>query len=307
MVRYALAIHGGTGTITRARLTPEREEAYHNALRDILRRGEAVLTGGGRALDAVIEAVCALEDDPLFNAGHGAVFNAAGGQEMDAAVMDGSDRRAGAVASIFGPRNPVRVARAVMERTGHVMLAGEGALALAREAGLPFEPPDYFFTQARWASLQKTLALGARGAADDDPARKHGTVGAVARDRDGNLAAATSTGGLTAKRPGRVGDTPIIGAGTFADSATCAVSATGNGEDFIRWCACHEIDARMRLAGQPLQEAATGVIAELARHGGSGGVIAVDHAGRVTMPFNCEGMYRGSIAEGGAPFTGIYE
>jgi len=220
--------------------------------------------------------------------------------------MDGRDRSAGAVASIFGPRNPVRVARAVVERTEHVMLNAEGALQIAREAGLPFAEPEYFFTQARWNSLQDTLKQRARGEMDDDPARRHGTVGAVARDRHGDLAAATSTGGLTAKYPGRIGDTPIIGAGTFADNATCAISATGDGEVFIRWCACHEIDARMRLAGQSLEEAASSVIADLARNGGSGGVIAVDHAGQIAMPFNSEGMYRGSIVEDGEPFTCIH-
>ncbi len=306
MSHYALAIHGGAGTIRRARLTPERAEQYHAALREILRRGEAVLAQGGRAIDAVTEAVCALEDDPLFNAGRGAVFTSAGAQEMDAGVMDGRDRRAGAVASIFGPRNPVRVARAVMEMTEHVMLSGEGALRLAREAGLPFAEADYFFTEARWNALQQTLARRARGETEDDPARRHGTVGAVARDRHGDLAAATSTGGLTGKRPGRVGDTPIIGAGTFADNATCAVSATGDGEAFIRWCVGHEIDARMRLAGQSLDEAAAGAIADLGRHGGSGGVIAVDRGGRIAMPFNAEGMYRAGIVEGSEAFTGIY-
>ena len=306
MTHYTLAIHGGAGTITRTQLTPEREEAYHAGLRQILRLGEAVLAEGGRAIDAVSAAVCALEDDPLFNAGRGAVFTSEGRQEMDAAIMDGADRRAGAVANIFGPRNPVRVALAVMEQTEHVMLTGEGALNLARAAGLPFAEPAYFFTQARWDSLHEALERRARGETDNDPARRHGTVGAVARDRHGNLAAATSTGGLTAKRPGRIGDTPVIGAGTFADNATCAISATGDGEVFVRWCACHEIDARMRLAGEPLEDASCGVIAELARHGGSGGVIAVDHAGRVAMPFNCEGMYRGCIIEHGEPFTGIY-
>jgi len=306
MPHYALAIHGGAGTITRDRLTPEREKDYHAALRDILRRGEAVLAKGGQALDAVIEAVCALEDNTLFNAGRGAVFNAEGRHEMDGAVMDGRDRSAGAVAGLSGPRNPVRAARAVMERTEHVMLIGEGALQLAREAGLPFAEPDYFFTRARWDSLQKALELRARGETEDDPARRHGTVGAVARDRNGNLAAATSTGGLTGKRAGRVGDTPVIGAGTFADNATCAVSTTGDGESFMRLCVAHEIDARMRLTGQSLQDAAAQVVAQLARHGGSGGVIAVDRGGRPVMPFNCEGMYRGSVVEDGEPCTGIY-
>jgi beta-aspartyl-peptidase (threonine type) len=290
----------------RSRMTPEIESSYHAALREILRRGEAVLADRGGAIDAVTEAVCALEDDPLFNAGRGAVFTLEGSQEMDAAIMDGKDRSAGAVASIFGPRNPVRVARAVMQLSEHVMLTGEGALEIAREAGLPFADRDEFFTEARWNALQETRARRARGETEDDPALRHGTVGAVARDRHGNLAAATSTGGMTAKRSGRIGDTPIIGAGTFADNATCAVSATGDGEVFIRWCVCHEIDARMRLAGASLDDASRGVVAEIARHGGSGGVIAVDYAGRVAMPFNCEGMYRGHLVADAAPFTAIY-
>jgi len=305
-IPYALAVHGGAGTISRASLSAERERGFHLALRQILQRGESVLADGGSALDAVTEAVCALEDDPLFNAGRGAVFNAEGRHEMDAAVMDGASRRAGAVAGIFGPRNPVCLARAVMAHTEHVLLVGDGALELARRQALPFEAPEYFFTEARWETLQKTLSMRARGETNDDPARRHGTVGAVARDRKGDVAAATSTGGMTAKHPGRVGDTPIIGAGTFANNATCAVSATGDGEIFMRWCAAHEIDARMRLVGQSLREAASSVVRELARHGGSGGVIAVDHAGQIVMPFNCEGMYRASLIEGGEPFTGIH-
>ena len=288
-------------------MTPDKERAYHQGLRQALAAGEDALRGGAPAIEAVTLAVCALEDDPLFNAGRGAVYTAAGGQEMDAAVMDGCGRHAGAVAGILGPRNPVRAARAVMERSPHVLLIGEGALDLAREAGVAFEPPQYFFTQARWDALQRTLAMRSRGHEDDDPARTHGTVGAVARDRDGNLAAATSTGGMTAKRPGRVGDTPVVGAGTFADNATCAVSATGHGEVFMRWCAGHEIDARMRLAGQTLAEAAEQLVnGELAAHDGSGGVIAVDAQGNVALPFNCEGMYRGWVREGQAPATAIY-
>jgi beta-aspartyl-peptidase (threonine type) len=305
-IPYALAVHGGAGTIPRASLSAERERDFHLALRQVLQRGESVLSDGGSALDAVTEAVGALEDNPLFNAGRGAVFNAAGRHEMDAAVMEGASRRAGSVAGIFGPRNPVRLAHAVMAHTEHVLLVGDGALELARQQALPFEAPEYFFTEARWQSLQTTLSMRVQGETNDDPARRHGTVGAVARDRNGDVAAATSTGGMTAKHPGRVGDTPLVGAGTFANNATCAVSATGDGEIFMRWCATHEIDARMRLAGQSLQDAAAGVVAELAQHGGSGGVIAVDHAGHIAMPFNCEGMYRASLVEGGEPFTGIF-
>lgn len=304
---YALAVHGGAGTRPRAGMTDAMTREYLAALGAVLAAGEAVLREGGSALDAVTEAVCALEDDALFNAGRGAVFTAAGTQEMDAAVMDGTDRRAGAIAGVFGPRNPVRLARAVMERTEHVLLIGEGALDLGRAAGLPFEEADYFFTRPRWDALQEALALQARGEIDDDPSRRHGTVGAVARDHDGRLAAATSTGGMTAKARGRVGDTPVIGAGTFADNATCAVSTTGHGEIFLRWCAAHEIDARMRIAGEPLWAAARHVVeVDLGAHEGSGGLIAVDAAGNIAMPFNSEGMYRGEVHEGAAPETAIY-
>ncbi|MGR3584984.1 MAG: isoaspartyl peptidase/L-asparaginase family protein [Pseudooceanicola nanhaiensis] len=304
---YALAIHGGAGTILKSAMTPEKEAAYHAALARALEAGEAVLREGGAALDAVTAAVCALEDEPLFNAGRGAVFTSEGKQEMDACIMDGRDRAAGAVAGIFGPRNPIRAARAVMERTPHVCLIGPMALQVAQEAGLPFEAEAYFFTQSRWDALQDTLAMRARGEESDDPARRHGTVGAVARDRDGNLAAATSTGGMTAKLPGRVGDTPIPGAGCFADNATCAVSGTGHGEVFIRYTAGAEIAARMRHAGETLDQAARHVVMEdLGRNDGSGGVIAVDRDGTLALPFNCEGMYRASVREGAAPETAIY-
>ncbi|KUF09977.1 isoaspartyl peptidase/L-asparaginase family protein [Pseudoponticoccus marisrubri] len=305
---YALALHGGAGTILKSKMTPEREAAYHDGLARALEAGEAVLRAGGAAMDAVTEAVCALEDEPLFNAGRGAVYTTEGQQEMDACVMDGSDRRAGAVAGIFGPKNPIRLARAVMERTPHVCLIGPNALELAREAGLAFGDRDYFFTQPRWDSLQRTLEMRARGEDDDDPARRHGTVGAVACDRAGNLAAATSTGGMTAKLPGRVGDTPIPGAGTFADNATCAVSGTGHGEVFIRWSAGAEIGARMRHLGETLDQAAHHVVMQdLAPNDGSGGVVAVDAQGNLSLPFNCEGMYRASVREGAAPLTAIYE
>ncbi|HYM72770.1 MAG TPA: isoaspartyl peptidase/L-asparaginase, partial [Stellaceae bacterium] len=254
--RFALAVHGGAGTLRRGDMTAEREARYRAGVAAALVAGRAILADGGSALDAVTAAVCALEDDPLFNAGRGAVFTRAGTQEMDAAVMEGRDRRAGAVAGIFGPRNPVRAARAVMELTPHVLLVGEGAMAFCRAAGLAFEERSYFFTEARRQALAATLAQEAEGRADADESRRHGTVGAVARDRAGDLAAATSTGGMTAKYPGRVGDSPIIGAGTYADNATCAVSATGHGEVFIRYAAAHDVAARIGHKGQPLAEAA---------------------------------------------------
>ena len=300
--RWALAIHGGAGTILRSKMTPEKEAAYHAGLARALAAGQAVLAAGGAAMDAVTEAVVAREDEPRFNAGRGAVYTSAGVQEMDAAVMDGRNRQAGAVAGIFGPRNPIRVARLVMDRP-QVLIAGAPAVDLAREAGLPFGDRDYFYTEACWQALQDTLA----GRNDDDPARRHGTVGAVAVDAGGNLAAATSTGGMTGKAPGRIGDTPIIGGGTFADNATCAVSGTGHGEVFIRWTAAAEIAARMRHAGQSLDQAATAVVMEdLAPNDGTGGLIAVDRHGNISMPFNCEGMYRGMVRQGEAAQTLIY-
>lgn len=304
---YSLAIHGGAGTILKENMTPEKEAAYHDGLARALEVGEAVLRTGGSAMDAVVAAVCALEDEPLFNAGRGAVYTSEGVQEMDAAVMDGKDRRAGSVAGVFGPKNPIKLARAVMERTEHVTLIGPNALEIARQAGLEFGDRDYFFTQSRWDALQETLAMRARGEVSDDPARRHGTVGAVARDEAGNIAAATSTGGMTAKAPGRVGDTPMIGAGTFADNETCAASGTGHGEVFIRWNAAAEIAARMRHAGEDLATAADHVVMqELANNDGSGGMIAVDAAGNIAMPFNSQGMYRGMVCKGSGPKTSIY-
>lgn len=304
---YVLVIHGGAGVLSRESMTPEREAAYHAALDRVLAAGEAVLAADGTALDAVAAAVCALEDEPLFNAGRGAVFTRDGRHEMDAAIMDGRDRRAGAVAGVCGPRNPVLLARCVMERTSHVLMLGEGALAVGREAGMAFEDDAYFFTQERWDSLQETLRMEAAGELDADPARRHGTVGAVARDRAGHLAAATSTGGMTAKRPGRVGDSPVIGAGTFADDRSCAVSATGDGEVFLRLCVAHEIDARMRLAGASLEAAAAAVaMSDLPTLGGSGGLVAVAHDGSIATPFCSEGMYRGWCREGGHRSTAIF-
>jgi L-asparaginase / beta-aspartyl-peptidase len=301
---FALAVHGGAGTIRRGDMTAERESLYRAGLARALVAGREVLAGGGTALDGVTAAVCALEDDPLFNAGRGAVFTRAGTQEMDAAVMDGRDRRAGAVAGIFGPKNPVLAARAVMERSPHVMLIGDGSMAFCREAGLEFADAHYFFTEARWQALQTTLTEGEDAA---DEARRHGTVGAVARDGDGNLAAATSTGGMTGKLPGRVGDSPIFGAGTYADNASCAVSATGHGEFFIRYAVAHEIAARIAHAGLGLAAAANGVVAELGRVGGSGGVVAIGRDGTLALPFNCAGMYRGYVKDDGIVYIAIYD
>src|SRR5437868_11381097 len=247
---FALAIHGGAGTLRRGLMDEARGALYHTGLRASLIAGRDILAAGGSALDAVTAAVLMLEDDPLFNAGRGASFTSAGTLEMDAAVMDGRERRAGAVAGICGPKNPVLAARAVMEHSPHVLLIGEGALAFCHAQGLAFADRNYFYTEARWQALQQILERRRRGLADqdagDDEARRHGTVGAVARDRTGDVAAATSTGGMTGKLPGRVGDSPIIGAGTYADNGSCAVSATGHGEVFIRFAAAHEVGARMR-------------------------------------------------------------
>jgi beta-aspartyl-peptidase (threonine type) len=304
---FVLAVHGGAGTLRRGAMSAARAGFYHAGLRRALEAGRDVLAANGGALDAVTAAVVALEDDPLFNAGRGAVFTSAGTQEMDAAVMDGRERRAGAVAGIFGPRNPVLAARAVMEHSPHVMLVDKGALALCRAQGIAFAGRDYFHTDARWQALQQTLEQQEKGVTDDDEVRRHGTVGAVARDWRGDLAAATSTGGMTGKLPGRVGDSPIIGAGTYADNTACAVSTTGHGEFFIRIGAAHEIAARVKHRGESLAEAARAVIADFGRIGGSGGLVAVGGAGEPVLPFNCSGMYRGYVGADGIVYTAIYD
>src|SRR5437764_2958065 len=307
---FALAVHGGAGTLRRGLMDEARGALYHTGLRASLTAGRDILAAGGSALDAATAAVLVLEDDPLFNAGRGASFTSAGTLEMDAAVMDGRERRAGAVAGICGPKNPVLAARAVLEHSPHVLLIGEGALAFCRAQGLAFAEPGYLHTESRWRALQQELERQQRGLADEveiDEARRHGTVGAVACDRAGNLAAATSTGGMTDKLPGRVGDTPIIGAGTYADNATCAVSATGHGEFFIRFGAAHEIAARMRHGGRPLGDAAREVVDELGGIGGSGGLVAVGKDGELALPFNCSGMYRGYVESDGIVYTAIYD
>jgi beta-aspartyl-peptidase (threonine type) len=298
-------------------MDPAREKEYTSALEQILRAGQRVLADGGSALDAVTEAVRLLEDCPLFNAGKGAVLTSAGTFELDAAVMDGATRGAGAVAGVKRLRNPVLAARAVMEKSEHVLFAGEGAEAFAEAQGLALVSPEYFFTQARHDQWQRARASGAGMALLDhdaaalaarqqgstepiDPDNKFGTVGAVACDARGNLAAATSTGGVTNKQVGRVGDSPIIGAGCYADDVA-AVSSTGTGEMFIRAVAAYDVAAQIRYAGLSLEEAARRVVMEkVLAIGGRGGLIAVDRAGNVTLPFNTEGMYRG-VARVGKP------
>ncbi len=305
---FALAIHGGAGTIARASLTPDDEKQYRAALETALTIGHDRLRAGGAALDAVEAAVRSLEDCPLFNAGRGAVFTHDGHHELDAAIMSGHTRLAGAVAGARQVQNPIRAARLVMEKTEHVLLGYPGADDLAREHGLPLQPAAYFFTQKRYDQLQDALAAG-RMQLDHaaDPNRKKGTVGAVARDQHGHLAAATSTGGMTNKRYSRIGDTPLIGAGTWAD-ARCAISCTGNGEYFIRAVAAYDVACLMEYKGLSLEEACRVVVHDkLAPVGGEGGLIAVDAAGHVTLPFNSEGMYRASRIEGGKAEVAIYK
>ena len=305
---FALAIHGGAGTIARASLTPADEQHYRAALEAALTLGYDQLRDGGAALDAVEAAVRSLEDCPLFNAGRGAVFTHDGHHEMDAAIMAGHTQLAGAVAGVRQVQNPIRAARLVMEKTEHVLLGYPGADDLAREHGLPLQPAEYFFTQKRYDQLQDAIASG-KMQLDHvaDPNWKKGTVGAVARDVHGHLAAATSTGGMTNKRYSRIGDTPLIGAGTWAD-ARCAISCTGNGEFFIRAVAAYDVACLMEYKGLSLAEAARVVVQDkLAPVGGEGGLIAVDAAGKVTLPFNSEGMYRASRTAGGTAEVAIYK
>ena len=305
--------------MSRAGAGAGQEAAYHAALQAVLLPPQQLLAAGGSALDAVTLAVELLEDCPLFNAGHGAVFTHDATHELDAAVMDGATLRAGAVACVTRIKRPVRAARAVMEHSDHVLFAGEGAEAFARRHGLELVDPSYFSTPARREQLQRALATD-RAVLDHDGASlafasqapleergKMGTVGAVALDAQGNLAAATSTGGMTNKQPGRVGDSPLIGAGTYADNATAAVSCTGTGEMFIRLATAYDLCARMRYAGASLDVAAQQVVMEaLPAIGGRGGLIAVDRHGNLSMPFNTEGMYRGHARVGAAPQTAIF-
>jgi beta-aspartyl-peptidase (threonine type) len=303
--RWVLQIHGGAGAMAPGQLSGELDASARAALSRALRAGAAILERDGSALDAVEAAVVALEDDPNFNAGHGAVFTADGTNELDAAIMDGSTRRAGAVAGVTRSRNPVRLARAVMEQSPHVLLAGAGADRFAQEAGVEQVEPSYFHTQERWAQLEAMRAVG-QGAALFDASVKFGTVGAVALDSAGHLAAATSTGGLTGKRPGRIGDSPVIGAGTYADDRCCAVSATGSGEFYIRESVGHEIGARIRFLGESAQTAADIVQAETKALGGDGGLIVISNRGEAVWSFNTPGMYRGCIVAGGEFCVGIY-
>ncbi|WP_188310384.1 isoaspartyl peptidase/L-asparaginase family protein [Arenimonas fontis] len=304
--RTALVIHGGAGVIERGSLSAEDERAIRADLGRALDAGQAVLNEGGAALDAAMAAVEVLEDSPWFNAGKGAVFNAEGGHELDASLMEGHTRRAGAVAGVRTVRHPIRLARAVMEHSPHVMLVGEGAEAFAdTRPEIERVRPDWFDTERRRKQLQDARERAARQQAGRRQYR-WGTVGAVALDAQGHLAAATSTGGMTLKRWGRVGDSPVIGAGTWAD-AGCALSATGWGEYFIRLAVAHEVCARVRLRGEPLALAAEAVVnGEVPALGGDGGAIALDARGNIAMPFNTPGMYRAWIAPDGSRGVAIY-
>jgi L-asparaginase / beta-aspartyl-peptidase len=280
---WAIVIHGGAGNITRERITPEVDKQYREALEAALNIGKAILESGGTALEAVEKTINVMEDNPLFNAGKGAVFTHEGRNELDTAIMDGSNLAAGSVAGVTDIKNPITAARYVMTNSIHVMLTGAGASEFAREQGLEIVSPAYFHTESRHNELQRTLK-----------SEKNGTVGCCALDKSGNLAAGTSTGGMTNKRYNRVGDVPIIGAGTYANNNTCAVSATGHGEFFIRWTVAHDISALMEYKGLSLEEASDLVINDkLVKAGGSGGIISVDKSGNISMPFNSGGMFRG--------------
>ncbi len=309
--RFLLVVHGGAGTIPRSEMTPRLEAAYRSTLAESLRAGHAVLAAEDTSVDAVNAAVNVLEDSPLFNAGRGAAFTSAGTNEMDAAIMEGRTLRAGAVAAVTHIRNPIDLARLVMERSSHVLLGGEGAEAFAREQGMELVPQSYFFTERRWESMRRARAAEEAGlpvARLGRPDERHGTVGAVALDVHGDLAAGTSTGGLTNKHPGRIGDSPIIGAGTYASNEGCAVSATGTGEDFMRGVVAYDICARVRYLGQSVREAAEHVVGRvLVERGGEGGVIALGRDGSFAAPFNTPGMYRGWTGPDGRITVHIYD
>lgn len=286
---WAIALHGGAGVITREKLSAEAEAGYRLVLQQALDTGSAVLARGGTSLDAVERVIRIMEDSPLFNAGKGAVFTHDGHNELDASIMDGSSLATGAVAGVTDIKNPISAARKVMTASDHVMMAGKGASDFAAENGLEIVDPSYFYTEERYRQLRMILDK-----------EKYGTVGCVALDRAGNLAAGTSTGGMTNKRYNRIGDTPIIGAGTYANNNTCAVSSTGHGEYFIRYTVAHDISALMEYKGLTLDSAARLVVKDkLVKAGGTGGVICIDRKGNISMPFNCEGMYRGYTVSDG--------
>lgn len=295
--KYSIVIHGGAGTLVKGLMTPEKEERYKAALNDALEKGYRVLENNGSAMDAVETAVNHLEDSPLFNAGKGSVFTNAGTHEMDAAIMDGKTLNAGSVSLITGIKNPITLARDVMNKSDHVFLAGEGAMRFADSLDYSLEKPEYFYDELRyqqWQEIKDSDSFQLDHSLKKDS--KFGTVGAVACDKEGNIAAATSTGGMTNKRWGRVGDSPIIGAGNYANNKTCAVSCTGSGEFFIRGVVAYDVSCLMEYKGLTLEEASSEVINKrVLELGGDGGLIAVDTEGNIAMPFNTEGMYRAFI------------
>lgn len=320
-VKPVLVIHGGAGTILKKNMTPEKEQAYQDGLRAALDKGYTILKRGGSALDAVEAAVRSMEDNPLFNAGKGAVFTNEGKNEMDAAIMNGQNLAAGSVAGVTTIKNPISAARAVMDHSPHVMMTGKGAEQFAKLQGLEIVDPSYFYTKERWEGLQRVkkedsmkteLDHGSKPSSSlkqpENKDSKYGTVGAVALDANGNLAAATSTGGMTNKRFGRVGDAPIIGAGTYANNNTCAISCTGWGEFFIRLVMAKTVSDMMEFGNWSLEKASSEMIQnKLPSLGGDGGLIAVDKKGNIAMPFNTEGMYRGSVDGEGKVVIKIYK
>jgi len=307
--KYAMVIHGGAGTILKENMTEQQEYYYRRALYAALQSGEVILENGGTALTAVEVTIKYLEDVPLFNAGKGAVFTNAGLNELDASIMDGNTMNAGAVGGVTNIKNPITAAIEVMKNSNHVMLVGKGAEEFAEKQGLELVDPEYFKTEERWESLQKAKAKEKDTGAilEDNPDWKFGTVGCVALDQFGNIVAGTSTGGMTNKRYNRIGDAPIIGAGTYANNNTCGVSCTGHGEYFIRYAVAHDVSAIMEYTGASLEEAAEKVVMDkLVKAKGSGGLVALDKDGNITMTFNTPGMYRGYVLPG-ERYVAIYK
>lgn len=302
---YALVIHGGAGTILKKTMSPEKEAAYIEKMQEALNAGEYILKNGGSSIDAVEASIQIMEDSPLFNAGKGSVYTDAGENEMDASIMDGSNLKAGAVAGVKTIKNPISAARLVMDKSQHVMMAREGAELFAEQEGLEIVDPEYFKSEKRWNSYRRMKAKQANE--EDRSNKKHGTVGCVALDKKGNIAAGTSTGGMPMKMWGRIGDSPIIGAGTYANNKTCGVSSTGHGEFFIRNVVAYDISALMEYKGLSLEEAANYVVNEkLKSQGGIGGIISLDKDGNIAMPFNTAGMYRGYVKSTGETEILIY-
>jgi beta-aspartyl-peptidase (threonine type) len=310
MGNYAIAIHGGAGTLMTGSVSPEKEKEFHEKLSEALQAGYSLLAKGGSAVDAVEAAVRVMEDSPLFNAGKGSVFNCDGVNEMDAAIMNGKNLKAGAIAEVHTIRNPISAAKAVMEKTKHVLLASAGAEKFAKENGLEIVDPSYFYYEERhkqWLATKDDDSTNSwAGDGIPEGTKKFGTVGCVALDNQGNIAAATSTGGVNNKKFGRVGDSPIIGAGTYANNKTCAVSCTGEGEYFIRNVVAYDISALMEYKGLNLAQATAEVMKKVALLGGEGGLIAIDNQGNISAPFNTSSMFRGWINAAGVKYTGVF-